>query len=211
LVPAAAAVLTPAPGVLAVLCVRLHHTVGSGVHERRLDRGLALQLDQHPRALRLASQLGSPRAVALGALVLALLSLLGHRPRAAFFALVAAPAAGGLTELVLKPLVGRTSAQSSSLAFPSGHTTGASAVALTVVVLLLAWGSRGVLTGISAAVLGLIALAGAAGTALSVVALGWHYASDVVGGVCVAAVVVPGAALLTDGALRLLARARRST
>src|SRR5438270_456568 len=80
---------------------------------------------------------GRPPAAAIGgSVLLAVLCVIVWRPRAALFALVAAPAAAAVTELVLKPLVHREQ-HVDALLFPSGHTTGAFALALSVVVLLL--------------------------------------------------------------------------
>lgn len=109
--------------------------------------------------------------------------------------LISVPAAGVATELVLKPLIGRT--HLGGLAFPSGHATAAFAIAVVVAVLLanpppprlpallrLAVASSGLL------VAGLVCVA--------LVATGSHYATDTVGGAAVATTVVLVTALLVD-------------
>src|SRR5206468_3648905 len=73
----------------------------------------------------------------------------------------------------------------SGLAYPSGHVTGAAALA-TVAVLLAhrQWGRRAARSvAVAAATLPLVVGAG-------VVRLGWHYATDVVGGAAVGTATV---------------------
>ena len=145
----------------------------------------------------MAARLGSPTVVVGGAVVLALLCLVARRPKAAVFAFVAAPAAGFVTEYVLKPAVHREQ-HVNALLFPSGHTTGAFALALTVVVLLLPHEGTRLLPALARMVVGIAALAVAGLVAVAVVALGWHYVTDAVGGVVTAVVVVLGLAATLD-------------
>jgi len=154
-------------------------------------------LAAHPHLLSMAARLGSPTVVVGGAVVLALLCLVARRPKAAVFAFVAAPAAGFVTEYVLKPAVHREQ-HVNALLFPSGHTTGAFALALTVVVLLLPHEGTRLLPALARMVVGIAALAVAGLVAVAVVALGWHYVTDAVGGVVTAVVVVLGLAATLD-------------
>ena len=163
---------------------------------------LTSRLAVHPHLLSLASRLGSPPAVIVGSVLLAVLWLVSGRGRAAVFALVAAPAAGALTELVLKPVVHRQ-LHPQALLFPSGHTTGAFALALTVVVLLLPREQTRLLPAVAGIVIGIAALAVATIVAVAVVALGWHYVTDAVGGAVTAVVVVVGLAAVIDAVLPL--------
>ena len=176
-----------------------HFAHGSATNRPDVAVGARLQarLAAHPHLLSMAARLGSPAVVVGGAVVLALLCLLARRPKAAVFALVAAPAAGFVTEYVLKPAVHREQ-HVNALLFPSGHTTGAFALALTVVVVLLPHEGTRLLPALARIVVGVAALAVAALVAVAVVGLGWHYVTDAVGGVVTAVVVVLGLAGLLD-------------
>src|SRR5205085_9945502 len=98
-----------------------------------------------------------------------------------------------LTEAVAKPLVDRR--HGLSLAYPSGHATGAAAVAALALVLSHRWrGWRGL------AVASPVALALPAVMAVALVRLDWHYPTDVVGGLAVgAATVLALAAVVSKG------------
>ena len=186
-----------AAAVLAALSWHFAHGSATNHPDAAVAARLQARLAVHPHLLSMAARLGSPAAVVGGSLVLALLCLLAGRPKAALFALVAAPAAGAVTEYVLKPAVHRE-LHVNSLLFPSGHTTGAFALALAVVVLLLPHEGTRLLPAIARLVVGVAALALAAVVAVAVVALGWHYVTDAVGGVVTAVVVVLGLAAVLD-------------
>ena len=195
------AVLTwlAAAAVLAVLAWHFAHSGPTDTADVIVGAHVKSRLAAHPHLLSLAARLGSPAVVVGGSVGLALLWLAAGRRRAALFALVAAPAAGAATELVLKPAVHRQ-VHPEALLFPSGHTTGAFALALTVVVLLLPREQTRLLPALAGMVIGIAALAVAAVVAVAVVALGWHYVTDAVGGVVTAVVVVLGAAAIIDAA-----------
>jgi len=180
---------------LAVLSVHVANPA-SGHLDRPLSGSIQARLAAHDRLLSLSAKLGSPEAVAGGAVPLALLCVLARRPAGAVFSLVAAPAAGAITELVLKPVVHREGV--ASLLFPSGHTTGAFALAMTVAVLLLPPEETALLPAAGRILTALLALAAAAVVAIAVVALGWHYVTDALGGIVTAIVVVLGIAGLID-------------
>lgn len=194
--------------VLAGLSWHFMHAPATNGPDTVVSAQVKARLAAHPHLLSMASRLGSPAAVVIGSAVLSALCLVARRPRAALFALVAAPAAGAVTELILKPVVHREQ-QVNALLFPSGHTTGAFAVALTVVVLLLPHEQTRLLPAIGRLVLAVAALAVASVVAIAVVALGWHYVTDAVGGVVTALAVVVGIAALIDGAAWLMRRQPR--
>jgi len=185
----------------AVVLAALSWHFAHGPATNRPDAALALRvktrLAAHPHLLSLAARLGSPAVVVGGSVALALMCLVARRPKAALFALIAAPAAGAVTEFVLKPAVHREQ-HVNALLFPSGHTTGAFALALTVVVLLLPHEGTRLLPAIARLVVAVAALAAAAVVAVAVVALGWHYVTDAIGGVVTAVVVVLGLAAFFD-------------
>jgi len=197
------ALLTWLGGAAVLAALSWHFAHGSATNHP--DAALALRfrtrLAAHPHLLSMAARLGSPAFVVGGSIVLALLCLVARRPKAAVFALVAAPAAGFVTEYVLKPAVHREQ-HVDALLFPSGHTTGAFALAMTVVVLLLPHEGTRILSAIARLVVAVAALAVAAVVAVAVVALGWHYVTDAIGGVVTAVVVVLGVAAVLDAVWR---------
>ena len=183
--------------VLAALSWHFAHGPAGDRPDLVLGAHLKARLAAHPHLLSMGARLGSPTVVIAGSVVLALLCLVARRPKAALFALVAAPAAGAATEYVLKPLVHRQQ-HIDALLFPSGHTTGAFALAMVVVVLLLPREGTRLLPALARLVVAVAALAVATVVAVAVVALGWHYVTDAVGGVVTAVVVVLGLAYIFD-------------
>jgi membrane-associated phospholipid phosphatase len=183
--------------VLAALSWHFAHGAAGDRPDNVLGAHVKARLAAHAHLLSIAARLGSARVVVGGSVVLALLCLGTHRRKAALFALVAAPAAGAVTELVLKPAVHRQQ-HIDALLFPSGHTTGAFALALVVVVLLLPHEGTRLVPAIARLMVGTAALAVAAVVAVAVVALGWHYVTDAIGGVVTAVVVVVGIAAVMD-------------
>jgi len=181
--------------------------LGHGAHtdpvdttvDARVQAGLA---GQHRLLLDLA-WLGDLPAITVLAAVLVLACLLRRRYRGAALVVIAIPAASVITERLLKPLVGRTSL--GFLSFPSGHATGTFAVATALTVLLA--GAPGVPRAVRLAVAA-IAYAVAAAVATAMIALGFHYFTDVVAGAAVGAGTVLATALVLD--VLVLAWRRRS-
>lgn len=93
-----------------------------------------------------------------------------------------------LNSFVLKPVFARR--YEGYLAYPSGHTVSLVAV-LTVLVLLSSPGLRRLLLCATALVV-------TAGAGAALVGLGYHYATDVLGGIAFALTVIPGVTLLLD-------------
>jgi membrane-associated phospholipid phosphatase len=196
--PAAKALVLLAVAVIAVLGARYAGQTRPGRFDAALDTRLAVRLGGHVRLLDHLVLLGNPYTVIAVSLVLANLFLLLRPGRAVVLALIGPGLGGALTELVLKPLVGRT--KGGGLAFPSGHTTGAFCVALVAALALITSGSHGLpsLPLVVRLGLGAAGLALAGGTATAMVALRAHYATDVVGGVAVSLLAVVGSALALD-------------
>ena len=142
---------------------------------------------------------GSPGVVALAAVAVALACLLGGQVRAALLA-VTGPGLTGLVTTFGKPVVDRTIGHHGGLAFPSGHTGGATSLALVVALLVaaaLGVGARG--TAVFALLCAVVA-GGAVGTGM--VVIGAHYPTDVVGGFCTAVASVLAVALALDALVR---------
>jgi membrane-associated phospholipid phosphatase len=132
--------------------------------------------------------LGSPFFVAIAALGFCLWAWRRRDRLGAAVALLGPFVALFITEVVAKPIVDRT--KGNGLAYPSGHVTGATALAAVAVVLAYRhWGHRyAVRVAVVVAALPLLVGAG-------VVRLGWHYATDVVGGLAVGTAGVLGVAV----------------
>jgi undecaprenyl-diphosphatase len=195
---AASAVAVVAATVVAVLAVRYagDHTAG------RVDGHLDRAVDALPVAgdglVRAVTVFGSQTFVTVSAVLLALVCLMTAAPRAAVLA-VGGPGLTGLITTFGKHVVDRTIGHDDSLAFPSGHTGGATSLTLVCALLLaaaLGLQARGtaVFAAASAVVVG-----AAVGTGM--VARGSHYPTDVVGGFCTAVASVLAVALVLDAVL----------
>jgi len=138
---------------------------------------------------------GSPLAAGLLAAAIAAACLIAGRLNGAVLAVAAIPAADGLNDGLLKPLVHRT--YLGVLTYPSGHTTAVFALAATVTVLLLAppWrGKPGTLRVLVPAAGCLLACV----VAVALIGLRFHYFTDTVAGAAVGIGTVCGLALLLD-------------
>lgn len=194
--PVASALALAGLAVLFVVLTALVWRTGAEVGlDRTLSRltttGPATRLvtgDQLAGRLEEAVDLGSaPIVVALSA-ILAVAALAWGDPRGAVLALAGPGLTGALTQYVLKPLV-TPAGMGGDRAFPSGHAGGAASVALVAVVLVhRRWGRVPALLLAGVAPLPVLAV----GHAL--VRLGYHYPTDVVGGLLLAAVAVLGPA-----------------
>jgi undecaprenyl-diphosphatase len=200
----AAAVAILAAAVVAVLALQYAGDTAAGAVDGHLDRAVDA-LPGHGVA-RTVIVFGSPTVVTVAAVAIALVCLLGRQPRAALLA-VAGPGLTGLVTTFGKPVVERTIGQQGAFAFPSGHTGGATSLALVVALLVAAGlrlGAGG--TALLAAVCA-VAAGGAVGTGM--VMGGQHYPTDVVGGFCTGVATVLGVALVLDALVRRGAPASR--
>lgn len=141
-------------------------------------------------------------AVAVSA-VAAACCLAARRLTGAVLAVTAVPAAAGLDDALLKHLFHRT--YLGQLAFPSGHTTAATALTATLAVLLLVPPQRAATRPARVALVAL-ACAVTVTVAVAVIGLRWHYLTDTVAGAAVGVAAVITLALLLD-----LGQGRRGT
>jgi len=137
---------------------------------------------------------GEPVGAAMLLATVSAVCLALRRPRMAVLTVAGVGATAAVTTL-LKPLVGRQ-IHGDYLAYPSGHTALATAVAIVAALLavdLLRPGRR-------AAVLLVLAAAGSAGAVMawSQTILSNHYATDTIGGFCTALASMPATAILID-------------
>jgi membrane-associated phospholipid phosphatase len=191
----AAALATATFAAMVLLGVRYSGTHGPGRLDRAIDNRIEAHLAGHPQLLQRLVNLANPgSAVAICALLCVLFLVTGHRRLAALT--VAGPALSGvLVDVVLKPVFDRRLA--GALSYPSGHTAAATSIALVVVVAMLGpsrlpW-PRAVRYGIAA-----FAVVTAVFVAAALIADGYHYATDTVGGLLTAVACVVGAALAID-------------
>ncbi|MGF7235833.1 MAG: phosphatase PAP2 family protein [Frankia sp.] len=197
-------VLLPSLTGLAVLASRVADRTGPLAVDRRVDEPLVYRFHPIAPVFRGLTQLGSPAGIAVLSVLLAALSLaVGHR-RAALLALACPPLAGALTEYALKPFIGRRAGR--LYAFPSGHTTGAVAVAVVITLLLLPAGAFTRVPHPLRLLLTLMAVVLASAVPLGLVVLRYHYATDVLAGAAVALATTLTLALTLDTAARRLTR-----
>ncbi|RZT84134.1 undecaprenyl-diphosphatase [Pseudonocardia sediminis] len=140
-------------------------------------------------------EFGSPQFVVLAGGLLAGLCLLLGRRRLAVLAIVG-PGLTGLATTFFKPLFGRTIGDTAGFAYPSGHTGGATSIALVAALLLVSLIPAG--RGAALTLVGAAALVAGGAVGAGMVTIGAHYPTDTVGGFCVALALGLGSALVID-------------
>jgi membrane-associated phospholipid phosphatase len=190
-----AAVVVVAAAVFAVLAARYAGGSSARWFDHRTE-SLIDDITPRTRAIVALIQVGSPQVVVATAVLTALTCLWFGRRRLALLAFLGPGLAGGAATL-FQPLVGRTI--DGDWAYPSGHTAGATSLALVAAFVFVAlrqpdprW---------AAALIAGIGLVAGAAMIVLLVAAGWHYATDAVGGLLVAFVAVLSCALLIDALL----------
>jgi membrane-associated phospholipid phosphatase len=107
---------------------------------------------------------------------------------------IVGPGLTGVATTTLKPIIGRTI--DGDFAYPSGHTGGATALGVVAALLLIA--VLRTTTRTSALLIAAGALVSGGTMALALVADRAHYATDTLGGFCVAVAVVLTSALAIE-------------
>jgi membrane-associated phospholipid phosphatase len=166
----------------------------AGPLDSAIDDPLISRAEGHHHLLWPVADLGSPPALVLGMLILVVAAVRTHRWPAILLAVLGPPLASLVTELALKPVVGRT--HFGGLSLPSGHAT---SITAQVTVYLLAFAAVG-LPRRTWARRALIAAAPllVAGVSGAMVSLERHYATDTVAGAMVGASAVCALALALD-------------
>jgi membrane-associated phospholipid phosphatase len=194
--------------LVAVLGVLFAHQAKADWLDHAVDSPVITWFGGHPGlALRLAAP-GSLIPVGAASAAIAVSCLLAGRLNGAVLAAAAVPAAAGLNDGLLKPLVHRT--YLGVLSYPSGHTSAMFALAAVVTVLLLVSPRPARAGALRAAIPAAACVLGGV-VAVAVIGLRWHYITDTVAGAAVGIGTVCGLALILDlpAARRLLGRASR--
>lgn len=189
--------------VTAVLAVSYSDDVAASWLDTRIQAAVELLALSTGQAL-VIDLVGELVVAAALVCLLAVTCLALGRCRLAVLAVAGPGLTGGVTT-TLKPLIDRT-IHGGHLAYPSGHTAFATALALVVTLLAVDLLRVGRWSGLLLVLAG-TGLAGAT-MAWAQLSLGAHYPTDTVGGFCTAIAVVPATALLIDW---FVARRRSST
>jgi membrane-associated phospholipid phosphatase len=179
--------------VTAVQGVWLRHGMETGWADTAVDAKVRAALAGHPTLLAVLVWPGEPVAVTAMAAAVVLACVLGRRYGEAAFVAISVPLAVAITELVLKPLIGRTSWGDP---FPSGHVTGVAALATALTVLLARTPTRA--SRPLCLALACTAFLITAAVALGVIGANMHHLSDTVGGAAVGIGTVVLIALVLD-------------
>jgi membrane-associated phospholipid phosphatase len=189
----AAAIVAACVVTTALLGIWLGHGARIDRVDTVIDARVKAIMPGNAKLLERLAWPGGLRAIIGLTAVLVLVCLLRRRYRGAALLAISIPAAAVITERLLKPLVGRTAL--GFLSFPSGHATGAFALATAITVLLT--GAPGVPRAVRLAA-AVIAYGVAAAVAAAMIALGFHYFTDAIGGAAVGTRTVLATALVID-------------
>jgi undecaprenyl-diphosphatase len=181
--------------VTTCLALAFGHQARADRLDAAVDAWIQGALGSYRGPLHLLDRLGGLFSVAQLTAALVLACLVTRRWRGAVLAGLAVPAAVALTEFALKPLVGRSI--HGYTVFPSGHATAMFALAATCAV-LLANPPRPRLPRAVRLLLVAGAVLVAAAVPVAMVALGFHYFTDIVAGAALGTGTVLLAALLID-------------
>jgi len=202
-----AALVTRRPLAAALIAVGVVVTAGLGVHyanqrhpgriDVAIDRRLHRHLASHQATLVHIITLADPRNVAIACVAIGALFFWRGRRRLAVLSLLGPLVTVALTDLVLKPIINRRFL--SALSFPSGHAAASVAIATVVVVGMLG-ASRPAWSAVARWLVVVAVAAIALVIAVALVAAGYHYATDAIGGAALAIAVVMTSALAIDGA-----------
>ncbi len=191
----AGTLLVACVAVVAALGVQFAGLTQPGRLDAPVDAAFRSALAGYPGILLFLARFGDLPLVTVMTAALVVGCAAARRWRGALLAAIAVPVASGLTEGILKHLVGRT--LHGWLSYPSGHATSSFALA-TISIILLAAPSR--LPAPVRRLLMAAALLFAVAVPSAMVALGLHYVTDIVGGAAVGAGTALLTALLLDAA-----------
>ena len=191
--------------VIAVLGMRYADQEAAGRLDLMLDTYIRDRFQRDNLITAALVSLGNPAPAALLAAAVASAAAVARRWAGVVLTLGGTVTAVVITELILKPLIGRL--RYGHLSFPSGHTTAVCSVAIAAVLMLATARRPG--SAVLRLVASLMPVVVAGSVAIALVARHMHYATDTLAGCCVAAATVPALALVIDS-LALHAQSRRS-
>jgi membrane-associated phospholipid phosphatase len=180
--------------VVVVLGLRYADQDVPGHLDRSLDALIRSHLRPDQPMTRALVSLGSPPQAAFLVAAVAGAAAAARRWPGVLLTLAGTVTAVTVTELILKPLIGRL--RFGHLSFPSGHTTAVAALAVASAILI--GGARWPRSVALRILAGLSVVTLAAGVAISLVAQRIHYTTDTLAGYCVALATVLAVALLLD-------------
>jgi membrane-associated phospholipid phosphatase len=175
--------------VIAIQGVWIRHGMETSWVDATVDTKVVAGLGGHPLLLAVLVWPGEPMPFTAMTAALALACVLMRWYEGAALVAISVPLATGVTELVLKPLIGRTSWGNP---FPSGHVTNVAALATALTVLLARAPRRLRL------VLAFTAFLVASATPVGVIGAQMHHFSDTIGGAAVGIGTVLLTALVLD-------------
>jgi membrane-associated phospholipid phosphatase len=181
--------------VTVVLGVLTAHSARPDGLDGTVDSWIERTFGVHHRALLLLEDIGKPAETVILTLVIVLACLAARRLNGAVLTAVSVAASLVLTEVVLKPAVGRT--LDGYRVYPSGHTGFAVTLAAVIAVLLVNPPRRQLRRALKIAVAAGAALIGSA-VGVAMVGLHAHYFTDTIGGAALAIGVVLTTALVLD-------------
>ncbi len=179
--------------VTAVQAVWLRHGMETGWLDTAIDAKVRASLAGHPLPLAVLVWPGSLVPTTAMAAVLTLACMFRRQYGQAAFVAISVPLAAAITELVLKPLIGRTAWGNP---FPSGHVTVVAALATALTVLLASTPAR--TPPFLRPAVAFTAFLMAAAVAVGVIGANMHHFTDTVGGAAVGTGTVLVTALVLD-------------
>ena len=191
---------------MAIQGVWLRHGMETDWVDTAVDAKVRAGLGGHPSLLAVLVWPGAPVAVTAMATALTLACLFRRRYGEAALVAISVPLATAITELVLKPLIGRTSWGDP---FPSGHVTSVVALATALTLLLATTPAR--MPSLLRPVLACTGFLIAAAVVFGVIGANMHHFSDTVGGAAVGAGTVLLTALILDVLSRQHAQRRNES
>jgi undecaprenyl-diphosphatase len=179
--------------IILALGLTYHDTSSAAPIDARIASVIAERVAPDQSIAHFIVRLGDPLSIATIVFILMMCALFLKRPRAAILAVIGPSACGATIEL-MKPLVGRT--YHGVLTFPSGHTTGITAVATVAAVMAVSFTRARLLMASTMAAAGVLIVAIV--MALALLAQHLHYPTDTFGGFLTAVVIVLAGAFCID-------------
>ncbi|MGB8961039.1 MAG: phosphatase PAP2 family protein [Pseudonocardiaceae bacterium] len=179
---------------VAVLGVRYANQDAAGSLDRALDVFVRTHIRRDQPFIRVLVSLGNPLPAAVLIAAVAGAAAVARRWSGVVLTIGGTLVAVTITELILKPLVGRL--RYGHLSFPSGHSTAVAAVAIATAIMII--GARRPRNVVLRLVASVVPVVLAACVAVALIAEHIHYATDTVAGSCVALATVLTATLVLD-------------